>query len=201
MIRRQRRTLSRFERHQAGRDAANHLRHVHAFKQAKRIGLYLDAFGEVPTRFIIELSFKLRKSVYLPVVWRDGYALRWARIDHRVWQAQRIPRHSYGMLQPVPQRGITAQQLDVVILPLVAFDSQGHRLGMGGGFYDRTFAHHSEPTSHSKKHRHFSRCRRTRLKPLRLGLAYDFQRVPALPAQKWDVSIHAVLTPNGLRFF
>ena len=65
------------------------------------------------------------------------------------------------------------------MLPLVGFDRRGRRLGMGGGFYDRTFA--------------FSRIR-PRLAPKLIGLAHDLQRVQQLPVEPWDVPLHGVVT-------
>jgi 5-formyltetrahydrofolate cyclo-ligase len=74
--------------------------------------------------------------------------------------------------------------LDLVLTPLVAFDAQGHRLGMGGGFYDRSFAY---LLRHSRW-----------LRPRLIGLAYDFQRQTRLPHQPWDVPLHAIATDHRL---
>src|SRR5690606_40461575 len=64
-------------------------------------------------------------------------------------------------------------------LPLVAFDARGNRLGMGGGFYDRTFA----------------RAPRARtLRPRLVGLAHHFQQVASLPAEPWDIPLDAIAT-------
>ncbi len=78
-----------------------------------------------------------------------------------------------------------AQELDLVFLPLVAFDRVGHRVGMGGGYYDRTFAfvqqmHH---------------------KPILIGLAYEMQQVDGLPFCTWDIPLDGVLTEKQLRLF
>ena len=77
-------------------------------------------------------------------------------------------------------------QLDIVLLPLLAFDDRGNRLGMGGGYYDRLFA---------------SRLHRKTKQPLRVGLAFDCQQAERLPMQAWDVPLHAVVTESGWRFF
>ena len=69
----------------------------------------------------------------------------------------------------------------------MAFDDSGRRLGMGGGFYDRTFS--------------FSRGRNLWRKPHIIGLAYAFQRVAALPMRSWDVALHAAVTEHGVTFF
>ena len=72
------------------------------------------------------------------------------------------------------------RDLDIVFTPLVAFDTAGNRVGMGAGFYDRSFA--------------FRKHRRNWRRPLLIGVAYDFQRVPHIPARTWDVPVDLVVT-------
>ena len=93
-----------------------------------------------------------------------------------------LRRASTGNWQPPLQQIANLGQLDVVLLPLVAFDRTGHRRGMGGGYYDRRLA--------SRKNRGIRR-------PLRVGLAFDCQMAAQLPAQAWDVPLHAVVTESG----
>lgn len=71
-------------------------------------------------------------------------------------------------------------QIDVALVPLVAFDPSGHRLGMGGGYYDRTFR--------------FLLHRRHWRRPALIGLAYEFQCVDAIARRAWDVPLDAVVT-------
>ncbi len=78
-------------------------------------------------------------------------------------------------------------ELDALILPLLAFDTQGQRLGMGGGFYDRSLA----------ALRHRRRWRRPRL----LGVAHGFQEVSELPREPWDVPLDGIVTEQGYRSF
>jgi len=75
-----------------------------------------------------------------------------------------------------------------VLTPLVAFDSFGNRLGMGGGFYDRSFVFRRDPVR--RHHR-----------PYLLGLGYEFQKVAALPRQPWDVPLDAAVTETALWVF
>jgi 5-formyltetrahydrofolate cyclo-ligase len=77
---------------------------------------------------------------------------------------------------------VPLRKLDVVLLPLVAFDRRGNRLGMGGGFYDRTFA---------------PRGRGRVSAPRLIGLAHGFQQVAELVDQPWDVPLRGVLTDSG----
>jgi 5-formyltetrahydrofolate cyclo-ligase len=99
--------------------------------------------------------------------WRPGQALRANR---------------YGIGEPVALA--RPPRLDLVVLPLVAFDAQGRRLGMGGGYYDRRLA----------------RARATR-RPLRVGYAFALQEVASVPAAAHDVALDAVVTERGVRRF
>ncbi len=84
----------------------------------------------------------------------------------------------WGIAEPLPTRQIVHP--DIVLVPLLAFDSQGYRLGYGGGFYDRSLAE------------------LRRIKPIvAVGLAYDEQRLDAVPRLDYDEPLDWVLTPSG----
>lgn len=80
---------------------------------------------------------------------------------------------------------IPSAQLDVILMPLVGFDTKGNRLGMGGGYYDRTLAF----------------TKRTTKKPLLIGVAHDVQEVDSLPIAPWDIPLDAIVTPTRLLQF
>ncbi|NNE73244.1 MAG: 5-formyltetrahydrofolate cyclo-ligase [Acidimicrobiales bacterium] len=82
----------------------------------------------------------------------------------------------FGILEPTPNQP-RADRLGLVLVPLVAFDAQCHRIGMGRGYYDRFFA--DWPT-----------------RPPLIGVAFDAQQVDSIPARRWDVSLDAVVTPS-----
>jgi 5-formyltetrahydrofolate cyclo-ligase len=85
----------------------------------------------------------------------------------------------------MPDKGdvIAAHKLDLVLLPLVAFDDNRQRIGMGGGYYDRTFS--------------FLRGRRQLLKPKLVGLAFACQKVPEIVASPWDIRLYCIITESG----
>ncbi|MEC7118372.1 MAG: 5-formyltetrahydrofolate cyclo-ligase [Pseudomonadota bacterium] len=182
-LRRQRRQLSIQQRQQTGISIARQLQRLSIFRQAQRIGVYLDDFGEVPTRAVIELCFRQGKTVYLPRICTLTQQLRFVHIHHSQWRQRRWVRHRLGMFEPRHQRGVAVGQLQLLCMPLVAFDVNGARLGMGGGYYDRTLAH-------------------TRTKrPTRIGLAYDFQQVAPLVTQPWDQHLdYCLLAEHCLQF-
>lgn len=182
-LRKQRRALSVFEQKQAEQACFQKLIRSSIYQQAKHIGIYLDAFGEVQTRKIIQWSFQHNKQIFLPQVCNMSQKLTWVKITQHQYRNLRFHTHPLGMLEPYQTRGQHISKLDLVIMPLVACDYMGSRIGMGGGFYDRTLA------SASKK-------------PFRLGLAHDFQLISAtLARQKWDQPLDALLCPQKYVFF
>lgn len=178
-IRKQRRQLDGFTRRQAAYAVLHRLIRHPRIRYAQHIALYLDAFGEVPTRALCAALLKQQKTVYLPFIRQPNTALAWYPLRReQLFSPQRLAQHPLGMRQPMPSRGLSIHRLDVVILPLVLFDRYGHRAGMGGGFYDRSLAEAPQA-------------------PWRVGLAYDFQYSPApIDTQPWDQGLDAVCTPT-----
>ena len=179
-MRRQRAGLSKHEVRTLSaaitRRALNH----RALMRAKNIACYLAVAGEVDCTGLLR-ALRLRgKRTFLPVL--EGRRLLFAPYNHR----SRFANNRYGIPEPVVKRSelLTPEQLDVVFAPLVAFDTKGNRLGMGGGFYDRSFAFR----------RNSQRLGRTRL----IGLAYEFQRVDQLHTEHWDVPLDEVITEREI---
>jgi len=185
-IRERRRALSGTERLQRSEALCRHLCRQPLFRASKRIAVYLPADGEVETRPLIERAWAMGKEVYLPVLVPF--------LHNRLWFARYEPdtaliANRFGIAEPeiVHRQRIAAHALDIVFAPLVGFDADGNRLGMGGGFYDRSFA--------------FLLCRKYWRKPDLVGMAYDFQQLPRLPVQPWDVPLTAVATDSGWHRF
>ncbi len=179
--RKQRRQLSRRQLRQA--EIANKMLKAAEIKKAKKIGLYLNDFGEVPTQALIQKLIQQNKKVYIPMIRNMNQQLVWTELTLNHLHSNRLAKHRLGMQQIMASRGFAIATLDVVIMPLVLFDRFGHRVGMGGGFYDRTLAKHP-------------------YRPTRLGLAYDFQQVDGILAtQIWDQNLDLLCTPIGLNRF
>ena len=152
------------------------------FQVCRRIACYLPADGEIDPAQIIDRIWRLNKICYLPVLSRLARDRLWfAPIE----PGTRLKPNRYGILEPVTfaRRLVRAQKLDLILIPLVGFDTTGRRLGMGKGFYDRSL----EFLNHRQGWR----------KPHILGLAHDFQRVDALPAEPWDVPLQGVVTDRA----
>ncbi len=177
-LRKTRRHLSKFVQRQAAQKVLNRLIRSPQFIHAKHIGIYLHAFGEIHTHTIIERCFKLGKQVYLPAICDMNQQLVWIRISQHQYRNKRFAYHRLGMREPMTTRGTHVSKLDLLIMPLLACDHSGTRIGMGGGFYDRTLA--SAPGL-----------------PFRLGLAHDFQLLSqSLKREKWDQPLDALITPT-----
>lgn len=147
------------------------------FRRARRIAFYLAHGGEIDPRPVFALAAALGKSCYLPVLHPGG--------QNRLYFAPHRPGdpllpNRFGIPEPRLRHRIPLWTLDLIFIPLVAFDAAGNRLGQGGGFYDRSLAHL----------RHAAR-------PLRIGLAHGFQQVPRLHPNPWDVPLHGVATEQG----
>jgi 5-formyltetrahydrofolate cyclo-ligase len=151
--------------------------------RAQRIGCYLAVNSEVDCEPAMVEAWARGRQIFLPVL--HSGSLRFAPYA----PGTRLVLNRFGIGEPaVPFRNLVpALRLDVVLAPLLAFDMHGTRLGMGGGYYDRSLAALS----------HRSHWRRPRM----IGLAYDFQHVPALPRRRWDIPLHAAITENGAYTF
>ena len=152
-------------------------------KRLRHLALYWPSDGEVDLRLFQGLKKPAQHS-YLPVLARGS------RLHFAPWTASSSLRlNRFGIPEPRihPREYLRPSQLDAVLMPLVGFDEQGNRLGMGGGFYDRSFA--------------FRHARRRWRKPLLIGVAFELQRCAPLPAAAWDVPLDGIVTEHGLRLF
>ncbi len=178
-LRQARRTLSASYRRRAAEQAARRLAGLSYFRNARRIAAYLATDGELDPMPLVERAWAMGKRVYLPVLLPVG--------ARRLWFAPWEPddlllRNRYGIPEPAHAAWtrVSPHSLDLVLTPLVGFDDRGHRLGMGGGYYDRTFA--------------FLRTHRRWRHPHLIGLAYECQRLDNLIPAPWDVPLEGVVT-------
>lgn len=152
------------------------------FRRARHIALYLPNDGEIDPRPLLQAAQRRGKATYLPVLGRwPQHKMAFQRVhrhEHLTPNRFRIPEPRHN---PARQRKVWA--LDLILLPLVGFDGHGGRLGMGGGFYDRSLAYRG-----IRKNWH---------KPTLLGLAHECQQVDRLAMASWDVPLAATVTDKG----
>ena len=177
-MRTNRRALSDDQQHAAGQAMLDQLKSSAVFNQVTSVALYLAADGEIDPTSVIEYCWAKGKQVYLPVL--DPHKHNQLLFIH-YQRNTAMCLNKYGIAEPaVPyNKTINANQLDLVLLPLVAFDKGGSRMGMGGGYYDRSFAFKAQHKS---------------VKPTLVGLAHELQRVDKLAVESWDIALSMIAT-------
>ena len=181
-IRLERRKLSPLQQKQATTRLIRNLKRFHVLLRAKHIALYLGNDGEICPEPLIQLIESWGKKAYLPVI----HPLKPQELVFcQTTRSTRYVRNRFGIREPEfkSSKHIKARQLSTVLMPLVAFDEEGNRMGMGGGFYDRTF--------HYKRHSPKSM-------PHLIGLAHELQRQATLPVNEWDVALDAIVTDRQI---
>lgn len=178
-LRKARRALNPSQQRQAARGLYRQLAQHPLFRRARHIALYLPNDGEIDPRLILRAAQRRGKKTYLPVL------SAWPRtkmVFQQVRHGEKFRPNRFRIPEPhinaAKQRTIWA--LDLIFLPLVGFDDTGGRLGMGGGFYDRSLAYQAR--------------RKAWQKPVLLGLAHECQKVGRLAQASWDVPLQGTVT-------
>jgi 5-formyltetrahydrofolate cyclo-ligase len=141
------------------------------FQPAKVVGAYFAFGSEVKTDLIIERARMLGKKIALPSVIDDKI------IFYELPSSKCLIRGRFGIMEPLPYKRVIA--IDLLVVPGIAFDKKGYRLGYGKGYYDRLLS----------DKRTFS-----------IGLAYSFQLLEKLPHDRFDKSLDAIASEDGFRY-
>jgi len=185
-LRESRNDLSYKQQIAAAAGLAKQVTRSRAYRTSKRIALYFSSDGEIATDDLMARIWQSGRKCYLPILS--------AMMGERLWFApvdknSRFLINRFGIPEPLvaSHKLVQARHLDLILMPLVGFDMLGNRLGMGGGFYDRTLA--------------FQHHRQNWMRPRLIGLAHECQHVGKLDANKWDVPLHAVATDSHFYLF
>jgi 5-formyltetrahydrofolate cyclo-ligase len=141
------------------------------FESAKVVGTYYAVGSEVTTELIIKRATILGKKIALPRVEEDKITF------YEPSSTKSLIRGRFGILEPQPYEQMN--DIDILIVPGIAFDKKGNRLGYGMGFYDRLLS-----------------CKRT----FSIGLAYSFQLLENLPHDKYDKRLDAIASEDGIYY-
>ncbi len=179
-IRRQRRSLSAGQAAACAGLLAEQARHHPLLHNRQHIAAYIANDGEIDPHPLMQLLWSQGKTIYLPVLMPF--------VHNKLWFARYHPgdaliANRFGIPEPQQLHLVAPRDLDLVLTPLVAFDDAGHRIGMGGGYYDRSFA--------------FLRSRRHWRKPVLLGLAYELQHQRSIAVGIHDVPLDGIITEQA----
>jgi 5-formyltetrahydrofolate cyclo-ligase len=180
LVRKKRNALTQTEQKNAAKQLkVNLIQQLKPYKNAK-IALYLTNDGELGTSELIQALQAENHSLFLPVIhpFSKGYLL-----FQKYEKNSPMTTNRYGIFEPKLNCSqiCPIEQLDIIFTPLVAFDEKGNRLGMGGGFYDRTLAKYYQEQWQ---------------KPIVIGLAHECQKVALLPCESWDIPLKWIATPE-----
>lgn len=184
-----RRSLAEKEQENIARTVAETILQQTDFPLGEHIALYLSADGEVGTRYLIDALWAQGKHCYLPVLVEATTTLEF----RQYLPDNELITNFFGLLEPEPGAlTIAPEKLTTVFVPLVGFDLSGNRLGMGKGYYDRTFAFMADKAANNSPGN-------TPAGPNFIGLAHECQRVESLEAADWDVPLGGIIT--GQHFY
>lgn len=182
LIRHKRQHLDQNTQNQQANLLAEKLKAHVKIADAKSVAIYLSNDGELNTQHFINNCWQRNVKTYLPVIhpFSKGHLLFLHYHQHTL-----MKENKYGIAEPKLNvlDVLPVTKIDIIFTPLVAFDSSGARLGMGGGYYDRTLASWFAQKDVSQK-------------PYPIGLAHDFQQVAKVPTEPWDIPIPEIITPN-----
>lgn len=174
-LRAARRALPAAERIAGAQDLAQRLLQLPCLPASGFVAGYWANDGEIALH-AWQLGLAADLQYCLPVLVDD-------RLRFAPWRpGEPLKSNRYGIPEPdvTPERTLAPEQMALIVLPLVGFDARGHRLGMGGGWYDRTLAFRNQRAA----------------PPWLVGAAFDQQQIDTLPAESWDVPLDAICTPT-----
>lgn len=175
-LRQKRRSVTNSDRVKCSKQLLSKCKSLGIFKTGRRIAIYLANDGEIDPVYIQKHMQMLGLCVYLPLL--DGKSLKFAKTGNK------FIKNRFGINEPVFSKYVNANRLNIILMPLVGFDNQKNRIGMGGGFYDRTLSFKMRQLGYKS--------------PKLYGLAFDCQEVKRLDIQPWDVKLDGVITPNKI---
>lgn len=173
-LRQARRALTEQQQNEHAQLLANHLLFFMPSAVSLAIGVTSAFDGEINPLLATQALQLAGHSTYLPVLRADKH------LEFALWHANSdMLANRFGILEPKDTLLVMVDALDVLLVPLVGVDQNGNRLGMGGGYYDRTLGS-------------------THKRPYLIGIAHYCQLVDYLPLQPWDVPLDALVTEQGV---
>lgn len=180
IIKEKRSQLSEKELSLTSKAIAERIRSFKFSKELTKIGIYYAVNNEVDVHPLCEILWQENKRVYLPIVEKKKLLFgEYRNISNLKNNRFKIPEPIVGL-----ESQISAFELDLIFMPLVAFDPMGNRIGMGGGFYDRTLD--NKQLDNDLK------------KPILVGVAYEFQKQNQIQPNPWDIPLDMIFTESKI---
>ena len=177
-LKHKRTSLTNLQQQQAGLQLAKNLQQNPIIQNAKTIAVYLANDGEINLHSFTNWAWQQGKNICLPIL---HPIVKKHLLFLKYQTTSELITNKYSIKEPklVLQNIVPLEQIDVILLPLVGFDKNCNRLGMGGGYYDRTLTQW-----HNNRHQH------TAL----IGVAHRCQQVAKLPIEPWDIPLDQITT-------
>jgi 5-formyltetrahydrofolate cyclo-ligase len=144
------------------------------FRRSKFIACYLSTQEEVDTWLLIDRAWRMKKRIFVPII-KKNLTMEFCELSAE----SKLVFNQYGIPEPQDGEIVAPRALDLVITPVVAFDADGNRIGMGGGYFDRAFS--------------FLANRQYLFHPKLIGLAFSCQRVEKIAPNPWDIRVFRVI--------
>jgi len=171
-------SLNSDERDEASQKIADLVIRSSWFRSSKFIACYLSTEEEVDTWSLIERAWRMKKRVFVPLI-KKNFTMQFCELT----ADSTLISNWYGLSEPQDGEIMAPRRLDLVLTPVVAFDDNGNRIGMGGGYFDRTFS--------------FLRNRHLFFHPKLIGLAFSCQRVEKIAPNPWDIRVFRMINENS----
>ncbi len=170
-LRQRRRAISKANQALAALKLMNRMCRHPWIRKANLIGVYMASDGEMPLGPLLRWAHSVHKHLYLPCLTAEK-----TLIFKPLARGSRLHTNRYGIPEPLTRQQLSLSGLDVLLMPLVGFDRNGNRLGMGGGYYDRSLSQLGTKT------------------PKLVGIAHFCQEVAKLETEEWDIPVDAIAT-------
>ncbi len=172
-----RRNLATQQRSALDHAICRHLLNLIASREPQLVAAYSPFDGEADITPVFRHLTDYGITLALPVISAGPIK----SMAFKAWQPEsKMQRNSYGILEPQEGGVVSPPDIDILIVPLLAYDRCGNRLGMGAGYYDR----YLEPLRDSSR-------------PLRLGAAYSIQEIEQINSDDWDIPLHGIVNEHG----
>ena len=174
--------MSKKEMDLAEENTSAHFKNICEELNFEKVSIYFPINNEVPTEIITRYIKELGKKCYLPLIDKDlnNKEMKFSEFTNEA----SLVKNKFNIPESLNSSLVIASELELVIMPLVAFDDKGYRLGMGQGYYDFTFKNFQ-----------------LNKKQVFLGLAYDFQKTESCYPEEHDLKMDAVICPSGIYKF